>query len=158
MIVPVESAPHPITPETVVRDLSALGISAGDTLLVRAAARSIGFAADHARQLLSALLATLARDGTLLAYAHTGDQYVWRRDASRFFTADSPNITGGLAAAMLAHPRAFRSRHPTNSWAPKLRLCFPTTMKMRFASRRSPASLSSAARTPLSATSIRARV
>ena len=58
MIVPVESAPHPITPETVVRDLSALGISAGDTLLVRAAARSIGFAADHARQLLSALLAT----------------------------------------------------------------------------------------------------
>src|SRR5829696_6878104 len=85
-------------------------------LLVRAAARSIGFAADHARQLLSALLVALGPDGTLLAYAHTGDQYLWRRDASRFFTTDAPNITGGLAAAMLAHPGAFRSRHPTNSW------------------------------------------
>ena len=116
MIVAVETAPHPITPKTVVRDLSALGIGAGDTLLVRAAARSIGFAADHARQLLSALLVALGPDGTLLAYAHTGDQYLWRRDASRFFTTDAPNITGGLAAAMLAHPGAFRSRHPTNSW------------------------------------------
>src|SRR3954451_25178272 len=116
MIVPIEKAPHPITPETVVRDLSALGIGAGDTLLVRAAARSIGFAADHSRQLLSALLGTLGPDGTLLAYAHTGDQYVWRRGASRFFTVDTPSITGGLAPAILAHPGAVRTRYPTNSW------------------------------------------
>jgi aminoglycoside 3-N-acetyltransferase len=116
MIVPAERAPHPVTPEAVVRDLSGLGIDAGDTLLVRAAARSVGFGGDHARQLLSALLAALGPHGTLLAYAHTGDQYIWRRDASRVFTSDAPNITGGLAAAMLAHRGAFRSLHPTNSW------------------------------------------
>ena len=58
------------------------------------------------------VLGALGPDGTLLAYAHTGDQYMWRRDASRFFTADAPNITGGLPAAMLAHPDAFLEAKP----------------------------------------------
>lgn len=111
-----QSAADAVTPKSVASDLSALGVDAGDTLLVRAAARSVGFSGDHARQLLSALLAAVGRNGTVLAYAHTGDQYVWRRDPSRVFSSGAPNITGGLAAAMLAHPEAFRSRHPTNSW------------------------------------------
>jgi aminoglycoside N3'-acetyltransferase len=105
-----------VTAESVVQDLHALGVARGDTLLVRAAARSVGFGADHARQLLCALLTSLGPNGTLLGYAHTGEQYVWRRERSRVFGVEAPNITGGLAAAMLAHPGAFRSRHPTNSW------------------------------------------
>ena len=108
--------PAAVTPESVVQDLHSLGVTPGDTLLVRAAARAVGFRDDHGRRLLSALLSALGPDGTLLGYAHTGDQYVWRRDPSRVFEPRSPNITGGLAAAMLGHPAAFRSRHPTNSW------------------------------------------
>jgi aminoglycoside N3'-acetyltransferase len=115
---PSASAPAApaVTPDEVVRDLRRLGVESGDMLLVRAAARSVGFMGDHARQLLSALLDALGPDGTLLAYAHSGDQYVWRRDAARVFGPGVPNITGGLAAAMLVHPGAVRSRHPTNSW------------------------------------------
>jgi aminoglycoside N3'-acetyltransferase len=105
-----------VAPDQVVEDLDALGVRPGDTLLVRAAARSVGFAGDHARQLLSALLTVLGPHGTLLGYAHTGDQYVWRRDSTRVFHSGAPNITGGLAAAMLGHDGAVRSRHPTNSW------------------------------------------
>jgi aminoglycoside 3-N-acetyltransferase len=109
------SAPA-VTADKVVDDLYALGLRRGDTLLVRAAARSVGFAGDHARRLLGALLAAIGPDGTLLGYAHTGDQYVWKRTTDRVFHSGAPNITGGLAAAMLAHEGAVRSRHPTNSW------------------------------------------
>ena len=42
MIVPVESAPHPITPDTVIRDLSALGISAGNDEFMGAGDRPAG--------------------------------------------------------------------------------------------------------------------
>ena len=64
-------APH--TPQTLSSDLLALGVRAGDVLLLHASNRSLGYVAGGVQAVVEALLAVLGPQGTLVVPTHTGD-------------------------------------------------------------------------------------
>lgn len=102
-----------MTPSPLVSDFRRLGVEAGDTLLVRAAVKSIG--SGDANNLIDALLEAVGLQGTIVGLAFSRSQLTrWARNRT-FFTLDTPCYTGGFAAALLDRPQSQRSNHPTNS-------------------------------------------
>jgi aminoglycoside 3-N-acetyltransferase len=111
----INSSPH--TRDRLVSGLAALGLDAGDTVLVRAALKAIGETAEPvATALIAALLDVLGPEGTVVGLSFTPASPVWRKDNSYIFRPSQPSLTGGFAAAMTEWPGAARSRHPTNSF------------------------------------------
>lgn len=111
--VPISSAAH------LVARLRALGVEDGQTVLVRAAAKALGPSFPRpVDALLDALVESVGPKGTIMTLAHSPIFPRWRRPSDYAFTArDAPIITGGLAAALIGRPGAYRSDHPTNSIA-----------------------------------------
>jgi aminoglycoside N3'-acetyltransferase len=103
--------------EDLERDLVKLGLEEGDVLMARAGLRSLGpIEGGHASQvLIQALLNIVGPQGTVLGLTHTQVSKGIHRKEAQVFRRDTPCITGGLAAAMLLWPGAYRSAHPTNS-------------------------------------------
>lgn len=61
----------PHTRRTLATDLRALGLAAGDTVLVHSSVRALGFVAGKVQAIVQALLDVLGPAGTLVVPTHT---------------------------------------------------------------------------------------
>lgn len=124
----------PYTAASLGADLRALGLGAGDTVLVHSSARSLGFVAGGVQAVVQALLDVLGPDGTLVVPAHTPDNCdpaswtnppvppAWwpaiREQSPGFDRARTPSRwIGVIAETVRTWPGAVRSDHPQVSFA-----------------------------------------
>ncbi|MEL6189605.1 MAG: AAC(3) family N-acetyltransferase, partial [Myxococcota bacterium] len=119
-------APH--TRKALGEDLTALGVSAGDILMVHASFREVGWTVGGAVEVVRALLDALGDEGTLVMPAETpqyADPDDWddprvqpdwheaiREHLPGFDPATSPSTMGAIAEAFRTYPGTQRSYHP----------------------------------------------
>lgn len=97
--------------------ICALGVTRGDTVLVRGAVKAIGkVESSPAVLLVQALLSVVGPKGTVVSLAFTPAFPSANKNPDHVWTRQTPPTTGGLAAAMAEWPGAVRSRHPTNGF------------------------------------------
>jgi aminoglycoside 3-N-acetyltransferase len=126
-----------VTPHTVdslAADLRALGLAAGDVLLLHSSKRSLGFVAGGTQAVIEAFLQVLGPSGTLVVPAHTSENSdpagwqnppvpeAWwpaiRTQAPGFDPARTPSwYMGVIAETVRTWPGAMRSDHPQVSFA-----------------------------------------
>jgi len=126
-----------LTRESLVRDLRALGIGAGEVLLVHASLRRVGWVNGGAAEVVAALREVLGEPGTLVVPTQTADnsdtsrQHLARiagmsddeiqrfRAAMPPFDAQTTSATGmgQIAEQVRCTPGAVRSTHPQTSFA-----------------------------------------
>lgn len=102
-----------------VSQLQALGLARGDTVLVRAATSAIGTVSGENNRpdfLTDAILETIGPEGLLLGLSFSKSDWIFRFPKKEPYDTGEPAVTGGLVAAMLRRPHAYRSDHPTNSF------------------------------------------
>src|SRR5438046_5032736 len=126
--------PGPATRDSIARALGRIGLGPGDTVLVDASVRSIGWVCGGATAVVAALLEVVGADGTVVTPAQTLDN----RDPSRWAHAPVPErwwpvirenllpfdpaVTpstgmGAVAERIRTWPGAARSAHPLTSFA-----------------------------------------
>ena len=90
-------------------DLRALGLQAGDQVMVHSSYKSLGGAEGGPPTVVEALLEVLGPSGTLVVptFTHSG--------TTHFDPLTSPSHNGAITEAVRAHPRAVRSWHPTHA-------------------------------------------
>ena len=127
-----QAAPH--TVQSLASDLRALGVAAGDTVLMHSSARSLGFVAGGTQAVVQALLDALGPAGTLVVPTHTPDNTdpgdwrnppvpeAWwpaiRLQAPGFDRCRTPSRwMGVIAETVRTWPGALRSDHPQVSFA-----------------------------------------
>ncbi len=97
--------------------LRALGLGAGDAVLVRAALSALGDVPDKAETFIDALMDVVGPEGLIMGLAFGRMEMPGRRNISDPFDPTSDPIrTGAFAAALAKRPGAVRSSHPTNSF------------------------------------------
>ncbi|WP_232832155.1 aminoglycoside N(3)-acetyltransferase [Nocardiopsis sp. FIRDI 009] len=123
-----------MTRSSLVRDLAALGVEAGDTLLVHSSLRSLGWVCGGAPTVVRALADVVGADGTVTAPTQTmdnSDPATWtnppvpeswwpiiRAEAPPFHPAVTPTLAmGRIAETLRTWPGAVRSTHPQTSFA-----------------------------------------
>lgn len=123
----------PVTESSLVRDLSALGLEPGMTVLVHSSLSSIGWVAGGSAAVIRALERVLAPEGTLVMPAHSGDlsdpaawsnppvpESWWQpiRDEMPAFESDLTPTRGMGAIAETFRKRSgtIRSSHPSVSF------------------------------------------
>jgi aminoglycoside 3-N-acetyltransferase len=124
----------PYTVQSLASNLRALGLVAGDTVLVHSSASSLGFVAGGSQAVVQALLDVLGPGGTLVVPTHTPDnsdpadwsnppvpESWWqaiRSQAPGFDRCRTPSRwMGVIAEAVRTWPGALRSDHPQVSFA-----------------------------------------
>jgi aminoglycoside 3-N-acetyltransferase len=131
--VPVDqNAPH--TVDSLAADLRALGVRAGDVVLLHSSNKSLGFVVGGAQAVVQALLDVLGPDGTLVVPTHSSnncDPAGWqnppvpeswwpviRDQAPGFDPARTPSRGMGVIPELVrTWPGALRSTHPWLSFA-----------------------------------------
>jgi aminoglycoside 3-N-acetyltransferase len=125
-------APH--TVQSLGLELAALGLTAGDTVLLHSSAHSLGFVAGGVQAVVQALLDVLGPAGTLVVPTHTPDNTdpadwlnppvpeswwpVIRSEAPGFDPSRTPSRwMGVIAETVRTWPGAVRSDHPNVSFA-----------------------------------------
>lgn len=95
-------------------ELTQLGLSYGDRVLVRASLKALGGIRNPATELIEGILRTVGMRGPVVALTHSG---IFQKGSApeNIFTKQSPAITGGFANALLQHHGARRSTHPTHN-------------------------------------------
>ena len=126
--------PLPHTARSLAADLHALGVTAGDVVLLHSSMRSIGFVAGGPQTVVQALLDVLGPEGTLVVPTHTPantDPAGWRHppvleawwpvireQAPGFDPLRTPSQwMGVIAETVRTWPGALRSDHPHVSFA-----------------------------------------
>lgn len=105
------------TREYLADNMRAIGIERGDVVLVRASLLKVGRTeCPLGSTIVNALLDAVGEEGTIMGLSFTKTFLLLRIDKDYIFDKDTPAVTGGLARAMLEHPRAYRSKHPSNSY------------------------------------------
>lgn len=124
----------PATRESVKRDLSDLGVTAGDTLLVHCSMRSMGWISGGQVAVLQAVFDAVGIDGTVAMPAHSSDLTdpanwgappvppEWIETIRSTMPAYDPATTptrnmGAVAEAFRTWPNVRRSTHPATSMA-----------------------------------------
>jgi aminoglycoside 3-N-acetyltransferase len=124
----------PFTAEDIARDLCALGVTTGSTIIVHSSLSSLGYVVGGARAVVLALLEVLGPQGTLVVPAHSSDlsdpknwhhppiPEAWWPTVRDAMPAYDPHLTTtrriGVVAEMIRHlPGALRSSHPRVSFA-----------------------------------------
>jgi hypothetical protein len=131
----MDPQPSPHTAASLSADLRALGVGAGDVVLLHASRRNVGFVAGGTQAIVHALLDVLASTGTLVVPTHTPentDPAMWRKPPVpeswwRVIREQSPGFDprltpasrwmGVLAETVRTWPGAVRSDHPQVSFA-----------------------------------------
>jgi aminoglycoside 3-N-acetyltransferase len=122
---------RPITEEILRRDLSAIGVELGTTLLVHSSLSAIGWVLGGAPAVVRALIAAVGEDGNLVmpaATPHCADPATWREpripeawiDEARqhlppFDVRTTPTVMGAIPEAFRNWPGTVRSEHPLES-------------------------------------------
>jgi aminoglycoside 3-N-acetyltransferase len=125
-----------ITRERLAADLRILGVRPGQTLLVHASLKRIGWVEGAAQAVVGALTDVLGPDGTLVAGAGTPENSLTSRSfleqtkglSARLVSAyieqmpafdplTTPTSSGAVAEALRTTPGAVRSDHPQSSFA-----------------------------------------
>lgn len=97
-------------------DFNRLGISPGDTVLIRAALGAVGRIEGGAAAFVEALVEHLGPSGTVVSLSFTGSSFVRLPKKEDAFSTTKKSYAGALPNAMLAHKDARRSRHPMCSY------------------------------------------
>ncbi|WP_424008650.1 aminoglycoside N(3)-acetyltransferase [Haloferax denitrificans] len=130
----IERVDEPSTVDSLAADLRALGVAAGDTLLVHSSLSSLGWVAGGPQAVVDALQTVLTDDGTLVMPTHTG-QYTdpsawenppvpddWVETIGESMPPFRPKVTptrgmGAIPECFRNYPGVVRSEHPTVSFA-----------------------------------------
>lgn len=125
---------HPVTEEVLIRDLQALGLHEGMTLLVHISLSTLGWVCGGPLTVIRALVQSLGPDGTVLMPAQSGDlsdpanwgnppvPEAWWPEIRETMPAFDPGFTptrgmGAVAELFRTCPGVIRSLHPTASFA-----------------------------------------
>lgn len=105
-----------ITSAEIARDLRALGLRAGDTVLVHSAMSRIGFVQGGAPAVVDAFLEVLAPAGTLAVptFPFDGSMLSYVRSDPLFDVEQTPSRMGAITEAVRTRPGAVRSPEPTH--------------------------------------------
>jgi len=106
-----------LTAEYLVQDFKKLGVQSGDLLNVKCSMRSVGHVQGGAATLVEALLECIGPEGTIVTDSFIKMYSPRQAKSSPRSSDDSPSYAGALANAIIAHPRAFRSKHPVQKFA-----------------------------------------
>jgi len=98
-----------VTQQDIAQALDAMGLSAGDRVLVHSSLSSIGYVEGGADAVLDAFLQVLGPEGTLMVPTFT---YAMTTD---FDVENTPSKTGRITETLRARPEAVRSFHPSHS-------------------------------------------
>jgi aminoglycoside 3-N-acetyltransferase len=130
----IAATPWPRTWETLAADLRALGLKAGNSVIVHSALSKVGWINGGPTAMISALQEVLTTEGTLVMPTQSG-QYsdpagwqnpsipeAWHEEVRRTMPAYDPATAptrgmGKLPEAFRTYPDVFRSQHPTLSFA-----------------------------------------
>jgi aminoglycoside 3-N-acetyltransferase len=98
-----------VTRTDISASLGAMGLKAGDRVIVHSSLSSIGHVAGGAQTVVEAFLDVLGPTGTLMVptFTHSGCQY--------FDPLVTPSLNGAITEAARARPDAVRSFHPTHA-------------------------------------------
>jgi len=98
-----------LTQTDIIADLEAMGLKAGDSVMVHSSLSSIGHVEGGALTVVEAFLELLGPEGTLMVptFTHSGCQY--------FDPLVTPSLNGAITEAARARPDAVRSFHPTHA-------------------------------------------
>ncbi|MBP7961825.1 MAG: AAC(3) family N-acetyltransferase [Caldilineaceae bacterium] len=124
----------PVTMTQLIRDLSALGVTPGMTLMVHSSLRSLGWVCNGPDAVVLALQSVVGEAGTLVMPAHSGQltepahwqnppvpESWWpiiRAEAAPYDPARTPTRSmGAIADAFRTSPDVRRSDHPHHSFA-----------------------------------------
>ncbi len=99
--------------EDLLRDLRALGIKKGDTLMVHSSVRSVGALENRADTIIDALMEAVGEEGLLLMPDHTWAQMGPNHPV--FDPATEPSCVGVLPDVLRQRENVYRSLHPTHS-------------------------------------------
>lgn len=94
-------------------DFKAIGIKAGDTILVHSSLSALGDFPDKARTITEALVNVLTEKGTLLMPSLTYKSVT--KENPVFNLNETPSCVGGLTEFFRTQPGVVRSLHPTHS-------------------------------------------
>ena len=129
----IKNTDHPNTSESIEKDLRALGLCKGDTVLVHSAMSKIGWICGGAVSVIDALLSTVGEDGTICMPAHTGensDPAQWEnppvpKDWFKVIYKHTPVFDvgktpsrglGKIPETFRTYPNTLRSNHPQVSF------------------------------------------
>ncbi|MGJ0302833.1 AAC(3) family N-acetyltransferase [Aliarcobacter cryaerophilus] len=102
--------------EKLKNDLIDIGVKKGDTLLIRADLGSIGRIETKKREdYVNIMLEAVGVEGTIIGLSFT-DSFFIKKNKNIIFDGTNKSNTGAFSNAMLNHPKAIRSAHPTNSY------------------------------------------
>ena len=105
-----------VSAEEISLNLERLGVSEGDTVLVRCDIGSIGKMEGGSQLIfLKLLLEKIGETGTLVVPAFTESVW-WNQELPAPFKRLTFSYAGTLANALIRHPDAIRSHHPTHSF------------------------------------------
>ena len=130
---PVDAVDEPVTPERIADDLRALGVEAGDTLLVHSSLSAIGWVPGGAQGVIEGLRAAVG-GGTLVVPTHSTDLtdprdwenppvpeswYDTIREATPAYRPDATPTRGmgAIPECLRGYDEAVRSEHPHYSFA-----------------------------------------
>lgn len=98
------------------KQIKDLGITEGDTVLIRADLSAIGRLKSKDRmEYLNFIIDVVGAEGTVVGLSFTSGSFI-KKDISKIFDGKNQASTGAFANLMLKHPSSLRSSHPTNSY------------------------------------------
>lgn len=101
------------TKDDLLRDLRALGIKKGDTLMVHSSVKSVGALENRADTIIDALMEAVGEEGLLLMPDHTWAQM--GPNHTVFDPETEPSCVGVLPDVLRQRENVYRSLHPTHS-------------------------------------------
>jgi aminoglycoside 3-N-acetyltransferase len=130
----VAATKRPVTRTKIVADLRALGVVAGDTLIVHSSLSKMGWVVGGAQAVVEALLETIGSKGTLMMPTHSSHwtepadwqnpplPHEWLADVYASIPAFDPALTpatymGAIVNCFRHVPGVIRSNHPWASFA-----------------------------------------